>query len=806
MKKIKSSNISNIEKYHNFYQKKPNKSKSQKGGNSSPIMGITSVKSRKKDAVNILKFDISDTSNTSKSYFIKLYLYHNEDQIKAVKTLNNLLKLKTPEEEEEYINTLQISDIDIGKGYYEILFYKKFYNLTKNTNNIKVIKPIQYDFINYSNLNDEIIVENNKIKIKDILDSGIMKNQLDHSNGEYYSILITEYDSNLKTLNDFSYEYRYLKAHHKTIINKILYKILDLLNFAYKEYNFIHRDLHWGNILINANTPKTEIKSNDIYFFDFDLSQIGGLNNIGLFIPESIDSIINIDQISKLFNLSNTIPEEQFKKQNNIIYKEFWHAYDYFRLIYEMQLFYDHIYLNFNVNYREEINMSIYTNFKGYTKNLIKLKINIIKDYNLTEDNIYYLNRIFNNIYERNILIGIYFYMNVNPDSILNEIILSNINTNTMKKKLNTMKKNINNSNKLVINTKNLVNLQKEPNSKIIDNNIKVKNNSNKEINIKNTLNIQNESNSNLIKNIFNMIDNFKNHSDSESLNDTIDIIMDTIQRNNNILYTRVKIPNDIETTILIYTIESFNSGNTKGTDILVKRLLDYDSSEKHLNPEFLNTSILNLASKSKTRSLRILKILLKYDTITPLINMVSKSSRINILMLLIAYHCDNENLPKLIEKILKKSPDPIELLNSQDKDGNTVLHRFKCFSKEILDIFLSYDHSNAFINKTNNLGETAIQKIIASTKYHDVGLSMNKFLMQKNYSRNNSNNINFPQSSRSISHPIKVYNGGKKNISKTKKINKAKYSITKSKTSKHNTSISKSKLSTSKSKSSISK
>ncbi len=385
MIKIKSKNIK-IEKFHNLYTKKNNnniKKKKyiyQKGG------AITKTNNIKDNLVFYIEVSqIED--NINESFFIKFYHY-------PVKQYNNTQnKLKT------LLNkNIDISSIQVGEGYYEGLFYDKFYNLTKNIpDKIKIVRPYKYGFINN---NPEIItITKNGHKFElDLKKFVPLLYNKNINTDDYFSFLITEFMPNVKTFNDYYNKNNGLDSKMKELVKKTK----SSLDYAYTHFGFIHCDLHWGNILVNVNTD-------DIYIFDFGLSEIGGINNIPL-LSSNIQLYYNLDYYFNIFyplkqwdtskkSFNNTI---KFKK--NIIYKELFHAYDYFRLIIE----------NYNYNIFES---------QKYLFDLNKYIIyDIIKLFNLTDINsIKLLYKLFIDKYEFNKLFicGIFYYCSIYPKSIL---------------------------------------------------------------------------------------------------------------------------------------------------------------------------------------------------------------------------------------------------------------------------------------------------------------------------------------------------------------------------------------------------
>ncbi len=430
--------VSNIEKYSKLYVKDLN----HKGGSRvKTFLKLKSIKSREKDDVNVVKFDITDQSNQIlKSYFLKLYYYDNPTIIENILKINRILKNKniTKFEEDDYIKKLEISDKDVGKGYYEIMFYKKFYNLIKKTK-INIIKPVQYGFFNYLNLNEKIILENNiTLSIREFFNSNEIVNNLNYNGSNYYSYLITEYNPDLITLDAFSHTIKPISFAKN--INPVLNKILELLNTAYYKFKFIHCDLHWNNILINKKLNIRDIQNNDIMFFDFDLSQIGGFKDVGLLYNLTNDSVYNMNRILNFLKIPmkypnvyrNTVPYTSddivnFKK--NEIYCEIFHAFDYFRLLYEIK-FYDKIDWNIVNGYK-----SATYKLSNFVLDVPLLKHNIIKDFDVRDSNLLYkINSDlvdYNSIYDNfniKLLVAVYLYIKINPKTILNKYILESIN------------------------------------------------------------------------------------------------------------------------------------------------------------------------------------------------------------------------------------------------------------------------------------------------------------------------------------------------------------------------------------------
>jgi hypothetical protein len=204
---------------------------------------------------------------------------------------------------------------------------------------------------------------------------------------------------NVKTFNDY---YRHNDAYNNNM--KILVQKTKLsLDYAYQKFGFIHCDLHWGNILV-------DIITGHIFIFDFGLSELGGIKNIPL-LSSNILLSYNLDYYFNIFNpiLQWEISKESFQNtiafKKNKIYKEIFHAYDYFRLIIE--------------NYQYNIDISrqyLYT----LNQNIFP---NIIDFFNLTDSNrINQLYNLFQNNYEFNKLLicAIYYYCSIKPKNILN--------------------------------------------------------------------------------------------------------------------------------------------------------------------------------------------------------------------------------------------------------------------------------------------------------------------------------------------------------------------------------------------------
>ncbi len=463
--------LSNIKTFDNLYVKK----KKQRGG-------AKTIANNFNDYVNsdnriIYKFDITKDNKIIKSYFIKIIYYSDPYLIRNVVKLNNLLKKSTLKREEEIIKKLEISTQEIGPGYHETIFYKKIYNLNKSnklysifnkSNEIKLIKPISYGFINYSNLTDEIIIENNvKICINDFIKNKSKITKLNSNNKDYYSFLITEYNPSYQTYDTVSELIKQGEYSTKCLedIKRITSKIL---NHLYKEYRFIHCDLHPDNLLINSKNINN-LKTNDIIIFDFDFSQIGGIKNIGLLYNVLIDDIYKPLQLLKILNFPIKIPSILYPTSQNS-FKDLTE----FKLLNDNDKFIKYI-------DKTEINQIKKVKKNNYYTELLHafdmyryidnshLDIDIVKElinkYNITDTfNIELLeNYLMDDEYTKLLLINLYLYIKDYPNSILTN--LSNISKNTQTNSniitLNNIKNysynsnNSNNSNVIILNNIN---------------------------------------------------------------------------------------------------------------------------------------------------------------------------------------------------------------------------------------------------------------------------------------------------------------------------------------------------------------
>jgi len=82
--------------------------------------------------------------------------------------------------------------------------------------------------------------------------------------------LITEDNYDYESLEQIinRIENTYAKEKDRVLLNKIFINGWKLINYAKKNYNFIHWDWHSGNVLVDKN--------GNVKLFDFDQSEIGG--------------------------------------------------------------------------------------------------------------------------------------------------------------------------------------------------------------------------------------------------------------------------------------------------------------------------------------------------------------------------------------------------------------------------------------------------------------------------------------------------------------------------------------------------
>jgi thiamine kinase-like enzyme len=293
---------------------------------------------------------------------------------------------------------------------YEIIIHNNLEKLInkyiKPQSLIDIIRLEDYGIINIKN-KKSIFIKNykkngiiNKInknkRIKEKIEQLLLTNLDNNVKDYYFSFLITKAPSKYTyTLSD------YLEMDDNEIDSTFFCKkmniIIKYLNILYKNFGFVHCDLHLGNILYDEHNDK-------LYIYDFDLS-ILKLNSklINNFV---IETVYNINDISfALFN-SNDIE----------IILEILHSYDYYRLLFEDPVIF------FNIKSSLKIGNLKFKDFYELTTK--------IKNTNINEDMVkFYKNKKVTNIdlclinqytdYCMGIIIGIYLYSFINPDSIL---------------------------------------------------------------------------------------------------------------------------------------------------------------------------------------------------------------------------------------------------------------------------------------------------------------------------------------------------------------------------------------------------
>lgn len=157
------------------------------------------------------------------------------------------------------------------KIYKEKLTKTKVYN-SKVEQNIKLLKEKLLLNTDKTKTNNEVKYWENKntLAINKIEEYEEFIKNYKFDKEEYaYVFHATFAHEDLITFRDYIYNIG-TKEENKTLISNAV----EMLNEAYTEYNFIHCDLHHGNILVD---PKN---INKIYLFDFDLSEIGGKNKL----------------------------------------------------------------------------------------------------------------------------------------------------------------------------------------------------------------------------------------------------------------------------------------------------------------------------------------------------------------------------------------------------------------------------------------------------------------------------------------------------------------------------------------------
>jgi hypothetical protein len=174
--------------------------------------------------------------------------------------------------------------------------------------------------------------------------------------------------------------------------------IINYLDLLYFKLGFVHCDLHLGNILYDTKNDK-------LYLYDFDLSILNINNKISNNFV--IDTVYNIKHFSKML----------FKKEDTNKMLEILHIYDYYRLLFERIL-------NFNFyNIKPSLNICGIS-FESF-QNIYNEELNDNENMKAFYYEIYGIKNIkfcFNgefNHFCQNIIIAIYIYYFLNPNSIL---------------------------------------------------------------------------------------------------------------------------------------------------------------------------------------------------------------------------------------------------------------------------------------------------------------------------------------------------------------------------------------------------
>ncbi len=428
-----------FEKYDNFYNKsskiikdKPNKpSKIKKGGSTTTNFNTIKKYTSEQNSVYLIKvFD--DNDNLLNSYFIKFFIYDdrktknpNDHDSKKLENINKLLSLAT-------WYSLDIDIKDVGKGFYEYLFYDKINNLTKDDSNINIIKIKSYGFISDFNPNFYTIeIDNNDVDITQIIYKLLYN--FDESDKITMFFMVTDFNPNIITLK------KYVSDMNPFDYNKtktILKKIENMLNFLYNKYGFIHCDLHWDNILIDTTTFNP-------YLFDFDFSCIGGIINehshyIGMLTCSYLFEKNTYGAGLEIFLQTIFIPFLKSRNKNEwdeqinnskiffktIICKEIFHAIDYYNLyIYELIniIQKNKISIDIHEDILDKLELKKYVDQETEFVKLLKAYYNI----DINELNSAYQTTLLwiidNNIFSKILLISIFLYCSqINSHSILN--------------------------------------------------------------------------------------------------------------------------------------------------------------------------------------------------------------------------------------------------------------------------------------------------------------------------------------------------------------------------------------------------
>ncbi len=125
----------------------------------------------------------------------------------------------------------------------------------------------------------------------------------------------------------------------RAVKDSLVKKALNMVNSAYKKFNFTHNDLHLNNILINR-------KTGEISLFDFDNSEIGGYidgQKYAKYTSDLCKTIGYFEIVFLLFLNKNefkefmiTYPKKTTEDISLISIKKYWkeflHKYDIYRL------------------------------------------------------------------------------------------------------------------------------------------------------------------------------------------------------------------------------------------------------------------------------------------------------------------------------------------------------------------------------------------------------------------------------------------------------------------------------------------
>ena len=382
-KKQLNSNINSIQEYRKEYTKKQSggkiNNKKLNGGGDAEIFSCIEI-ANKGNRI-IYKFGIKstvDNSDKGKFMFIKIYKYNKN-------TINQEMLQYTSEAINNKTFNKDINSRDMIPALYEGMVYEYFNKLTNDStenveknvkknakkNAIKSIKSLGLGVLfNHSiEITDPDIADhyhniNIYQKFKDLLE---LK---DHN---IYTYLITNCDDNNITFK------KYFKEISDNKIINIVKRAKNIIDNAFTNYGFIHGDLHPENILINRETE-------EIYLFDFDMSEIGGLKTLAKYssdieskFPYILPFMFYILSFNEAcFNLfmykTAPMPELYIRIHKCEPWLRMMHAYDIYRLSIERNeghAFYSNIDFEY---YFSKINVDIDDNRLRYLYNIYKIR------------------------------------------------------------------------------------------------------------------------------------------------------------------------------------------------------------------------------------------------------------------------------------------------------------------------------------------------------------------------------------------------------------------------------------------------